>query len=137
MDDGWPQIAGAFLLDEPRAIASGGVGYARSLQVLLDLLPNGGAHSGHGECGEAGFGVCGRQRLDRSETFGESFGDFARVPRCPDSRAIDAAAAAVDVDAFDHEVEIFGPAVDDIVAQQDLREARAVCLDLRIASVSI
>src|SRR3954447_2701843 len=111
MDDGWPQIARAFLLDEPRAIASGGVGYARSLQVLLDLLPNGGAHSGHGEGGQARFGVRGRQRLDRSETFGESFSDFAGVPRRPDSGAIDAAAAAVDVNAFHHEIEIVGPTV--------------------------
>src|SRR3954447_10510791 len=130
MDDGWPQIAGAFLLDEPWAEASGGVGYARSLQVLLDLLPNCGAHSVHGERGEGRFGVCGRQRLDRAKTFGESFGDFAGVPRRPDSGAIDAAAAAVDVNAFDHELEIFGPMVDNIVAQHDLREAGAVCLNL-------
>src|SRR2546425_8078952 len=55
----------------------------------------------------------------------------------PDAGAIDAAPPAVDEHAVDHHVEELLPAVDLVVAQQDLRKARAVRLDPRVATVSI
>ena len=41
------------------------------------------------------------------------------------------------IDAFDHQVEIFSPIVDHVVAQQNLAEARAVGLHARIALVAL
>ena len=49
--------------------------------------------------------------------------------------AVDATAAAVQVDAIDHQVQVFFPVVDDVVAQQDLGKAGAVDLDSRVALV--
>src|SRR3954468_13695218 len=58
------------------------------------------------------------------------------MARGPNARAIDAAAAAVDVDGFHQEVEIVGPAVDHVVAEENFGEAGAVCLDLGIAAIA-
>ena len=67
------------------------------------------------------------------EPLGQGLGDLSGVSRRPDARAIDAAAAAVDVDALDHQVEVVFPVIDDVVAQQDLGEAGAVGLHARVA----
>ena len=69
--------------------------------------------------------------------FAMRFGDLAAVPARPDSRAVDAAASAVCKHAVDHHVEVFLPAVDLIVPDQDLREARAVRLHPRVAAIPI
>ena len=45
VNDRRPQVAGPLLLDQPRAVLFGDVRHARRLQVLLDLLPHGGAHA--------------------------------------------------------------------------------------------
>ena len=60
---------------------------------------------------------------------------FLRVPRRPDAGAVDAAAAAVDEDAVDHDVEVLLPLVDLVVAEEDLAEAGAVRLHARVALV--
>ena len=50
-----------------------------SLQVGLDRLPDRVGLPGDGERGQAGFGIVGRQRLDRADLLGERLGDLARV----------------------------------------------------------
>ncbi len=97
-------------------------------EVAFDALPNCGGGAGHRERREAGLRIVGRQHFDRAEPLGQRLGDFVRVPRRVDARTIDAAAAAVAVDAFDHQVEILAPVVDALVAKQNLAEARAVDL---------
>ena len=67
--------------------------------------------------------------------FSPALRDGLGMSRNPDARAIDAAAAAVDEDAVGHDVEILGPVVDFVVAQDDLAEARAVRLHARVSLV--
>ena len=105
------------------------------LQILFDHLPDGSAHARHREGGQAGLGVIRRQDFDRTQSFGQGLGDFLRVPRGPDAGAVDAAASAVEVDALDHQIQVVLPAVDQVVAQQDLGEAGTMRLDARVAAV--
>src|SRR4051812_44454630 len=81
--------------------------------------------------------MIGRQRTHGTQPVRNRLGDLARVPARPDTRAVDAAASAVGEHAVDDHVEIRGPVVDDVVAQQDLREARSVRLNLPVATVAI
>ena len=78
-----------------------------------------------------------RQRTNGRQPLADRLGNLARVPAGPDAGAVDAASAAVDEDALDHQVEVVLPAIDLIVAEQNLREARAVRLHTRIAAVAI
>ena len=57
------------------------------------------------------------------------------MPTRPDATAVDAAAARVAEHTFNHQVEVVFPVIDDIITDQDLREARSVCLDLGIPCV--
>jgi hypothetical protein len=55
----------------------------------------------------------------------------------PNPRAVDAAAAAVEIDAVGHEIDKFFPAIDQIVAQENFAEARPVGLHLGVAFISL
>src|SRR5262245_190568 len=59
------------------------------------------------------------------------------MPADPDAGAVDAASAAVGKDALDHHVERRFPAVDLIVAEEDLGKTRSVRLHARIAAVAV
>ena len=83
------------------------------------------------------FGSSGGRGSIGPDPLGEGLGDFLGVPRGPDARAVDAAAAAVEVDAVDHQVEVLFPIVDQVVAEQDLAEAGAVGLHVRVALVAL
>src|SRR4029077_19148778 len=68
---------------------------------------------------------------------GHPVADPSPVAAGPDSRAVDTAPPAVDEDALHHHVEPSLPVVNLVVANQDLREARPVRLDLGVATISI
>src|SRR5262249_31938391 len=80
-------------------------------------------------------GILRRQRLDRAHALGQGLGNFAPVPRYPDAGTVDATPAAVDQDAFDHDVQVLLPVIDLVIAEDDLAESGAVSLDARIALV--
>src|SRR5882724_10228842 len=79
--------------------------------------------------------IFGRQGLNRADLLGKRLRDGLGVTWDPDPRAIDAAAAAVDEDAVGHDVEVFGPVIDFVFAQDNLAEARPMRLHTRIAFV--
>ena len=81
----------------------------------------------------ADFGILGRQRPTAASRLADRLGDLSRVAAGPDAGAVDAAAAAVDEDAVDHDVEVLFPLIDLVVAEEDLGEARAVRLHARVA----
>ena len=62
-------------------------------------------------------------------------GDGPAVARRPDAGAVDAAPAAVDEHAIDHQVQVLLPVVRLVVAEQDLAEAGPVHLHGRVAGV--
>ena len=133
------QVVRPSRLDEARdvAVLRGDVGDARRLQVGVDRLRNRVGHARDRECRERCVGMFGRQRPNRGQPLRDRVGDLARVTAGPDARAVDAAPPAVDEHALDHHVEMRLPSVDLVVAEQDLREPRAVRLDARIAAVAI
>ncbi len=89
----------------------------------------------HGEAARADFGSSGGSGSIGPDLRGDGLGDLLGVPRRPDARAVDAAAAAVDEDAVDHDVEVLLPLIDLVVAEEDLAEAGAVRLHARVALV--
>src|SRR5262245_30035877 len=91
----------------------------------------------NGECSKGRFWIFGRLDFDRSETCRKSFGDFFGVPRGPNAGTVDTSAAAVEVNAIDHDIDILLPFIHHIVTKQDLAESRTVDLHARIAFVSL
>src|SRR5215471_16028428 len=57
------------------------------------------------------------------------------MPARPDARTVDAPAAAVHVNAIDHNVEVLLPLIDLVVAEEDLAEPGAVGLHPRVALI--
>src|SRR5262249_60944787 len=110
---------------------------ATLLEVLIDRLRNRLGLSGHCEGGERCVGIRRIKRPHACEFLRHRVGNFPRVSAGPDARAIDAAATAVDEDAFDHHVEITLPVIDLIVADENLRKSWTVDLDARVAPVTI
>ena len=80
-------------------------------------------------------GSVGRQDVDRTETLRQRLGDLTRVSRGPNAGTVDAAAAAVDVDALRHQVDVLLPAIHHVIPQQDLGKPGAVGLHAGIAAI--
>src|SRR5262245_3943059 len=118
MEDCRTQIAGPLSLDEPRPVLLGDMSDALAFNVLFNLPPNSRTLAGHGECGQACLRIIRRQYVDRAKSLGYRVGKLARVPRRPNTGAIDAPAAAVDVDAFDDQIEVVHPTIDEVITQQ-------------------
>ena len=139
VNDRGQQIVAAFFLDQPALIPVFGavIRHTRGLEVRVDRGGDGTGHAGNREGRKSGVRVIGRQRLDRSQTFRQGVGDFAAVPADPDSRAADAAPAAVDENAVEHQAEVLFPLVHAVVAEQDLGETRPVRLHPRVAPIAL
>ena len=78
---------------------------------------------------DIGFGATGPSRFARASAI------FFGMPAGPDAGAGDARASAVDVDRVEHQIEVFLPVVDHVVAEEDLRKARSVSLHARVAVI--
>src|SRR5262249_4424249 len=70
-----------------------------------------------------------------SDLGSDGLGDLLGVSRRPDTRTVDAAATAIHIDAVDHDVDVFLPLIDHIIAEQNLAETGAVGLYSRVALV--
>src|SRR5204862_1282614 len=91
----------------------------------------------HRGCRQTGFGLVRRPRTPAGQAPGDRLGDLTRVAAGPDPRTVDAAAAAVQKYAVDHDVEELLPSVHLIVADQDFRETGTVRLHRGVATVAI
>ena len=91
----------------------------------------------HGKRGETGFRIFGGFRLDGPEAFGQRGGDFFGVARRPDAGAVNTPAAAVQVNAIHHDIDVLVPLIDHVVTEQEFAKAWAVDLHARIAFVAL
>src|SRR5437870_13388146 len=107
-------------------MARGDLRDARCLHVDVNRLRNGIGHAWNREGGKGGVRMIGWERAHRREPLGHRVGDFARVPACPDARAVDAPATAVGEHAVDHQVEMLLPLIDLLVTEQNLRDSGTV-----------
>src|SRR5436190_21173163 len=99
MDYPRPQISAPFHLHQPRAELRRHIRHARLRQLVTDRAMDCLRLPGHSERRESGRGVLRWFGFDRTTPFGERRRDFLAVTRCPNARAINAPAAAVQVDA--------------------------------------
>ena len=131
------QVDGPFESDLARAVPILGrdLHGARASQPFLDGGINGVGHSRIGKGGQSGVFVLGGQRRERPELLGECIGDLRGVSGHDHRRGVDATAAAIVGDRGDHQVNELRPALDLVLADEDLAEARAVHLDGRVAGV--
>ena len=137
MDDPGTQVSAPFLFDQARAELSGHIGHTVFLEFLENRSVDGLRLAGHGERSQAGRGIVRPFGVDRAKPLCQRLGDFARLTRCPDAGTIDATAAAVQIDAVHHQVQIPLPLVHHVVAEEDFAETGAVDLHARIAVIAL
>ena len=135
--DGRSHIHGPLETGLARAVPILGCNFhgARASQPFLDGGVNGVGHSRIGEGGEFGGFVLRGQGRERSELLGKRIGNFSGVSGHDHRRGVDATAAAVVGNRGRHQVYELRPALDLVLADEDLAEARAVHLDGRVVGV--
>src|SRR6185295_4085585 len=137
VNDPRTQVGAALLLDQARAELRRHIGDAVFLHLVENRGVNGFGLPGNRERRDRRGRIVRRLGVNRAEPFGERLRDFLRVTRRPDARTIDAAAAAVEVNAVRHQIEILLPLIHHVVAEQDFAEARAVNLHARIPVIAL
>src|SRR5262249_50845788 len=103
----------------------------------LDAAPNRFGGARNCECRQTRLRIFRSFYFDRTQTLCNRFCDFLCVSRCPNSRAVDAATTAVEKHAVADYIDVLFPLVDDVIAYQNLGEARAVNLNSDIAPISL